>query len=477
MYSSATYDAVVVGSGPNGLAAAITLQQRGLQVLLLEAKGTPGGGMRTAELTLPGFHHDVCSAIHPMGAASPFLRSLPLQDFGLEYMYPEVLAAHPFDDGRAGALYSSMETTAMELGPDGDAYRRLFGPLVKNWSKIDTHVLGPMLKVPENPVCLAAFGLKSLQSGKQIATRFHTREARGLWAGIVAHSMIPLESLTSSAIGFVLTIAGHRVGWPIPKGGSQSIADALVGYFRSLGGIVQTNTEVRTLAELPAAKAMLFDVSPKQLLDICGDRFSSFYRWQLKRHRFGMGVFKVDWALSDPVPFVSEVARKAGTVHLGGTFEEIAAGERLVWRGKLPRKPFVLFAQQSIFDHSRAPAGKHTGWAYCHVPNGSIHDMTAAITDQVERFAPGFRETILAEQTFNTAEMETYNPNYIGGDINGGIVNLSQLFNRPALRFSPYRTSAKGIYLCSAATPPGGGVHGMGGYYAAKQALRDVFNA
>ena len=476
MSSTEKYDVAVVGSGPNGLAAAITLQQQGLHVLLLEAKETIGGGMRTSELTLPGFHHDVCSAIHPMGAASPFLRTLPLQDFGLEYIHPEVLAAHPLDDGTAGTLYQSLEATTAAMGIDGKAYRALFEPLVESWPQIETHILGPMLKIPTHPIRLAAFGLKSLQSGKQIASRFHTQEVRGLWAGIVAHSMIPLDDLTSSAIGFVLTLAGHRSGWPIPKGGSQRIAHAMAGYFQSLGGTLQTSTEIRKLADLPDTQAILFDVSPKQLLEICGDRLSSLYRWQLKRHRFGMGVFKVDWALSEPVPFVSEAARKAGTVHLGGTFEEIAAGERQVWRGEHPAKPFVLFAQQSLFDHSRAPEGKHTGWAYCHVPNGSTRDMTRAITDQVERFAPGFRDTILAEHTFNTAEMETYNPNYIGGDINGGIVNLRQLFNRPALRPSPYRTSAKGIYLCSAATPPGGGVHGMNGYYAAKQALKDVFN-
>ena len=469
------FDAVVVGSGPNGLAAAITLQQEGLQVLLLEAKATIGGGMRTAELTLPGFHHDVCSAIHPMAAASPFLRSLPLHEYGLEYLHPEVLAAHPFDDGTAAALYRSLGRTANGLGADNNAYRRLFEPLVKDWPLIDTHILGPMLKIPRHPLALAQFGLKSLKSGKQIAGRFQTKEARGLWSGIVAHSMIPLESLTSSAIGFVLTIAGHRSGWPIPKGGSQRIADAMVNYFRSLGGTVQTNTTVTTLTDLPESKVVLFDTSANQLLQICGEKLSSFYRWQLRRHRYGMGVFKVDWALGEPVPFKSEQARKAGTVHLGGTFEEVAHGERQVWHGKHPKKPFVLFAQQRIVDDSRAPVGKHTGWAYCHVPNGSANDMTEAITNQIERFAPGFRDTILATHTFNTAEMEIYNANYIGGDINGGIINLAQLFNRPALRFSPYRTSAKGVYICSASTPPGGGVHGMGGYNAAMQALKDIF--
>jgi len=469
------FDAVVVGSGPNGLAAAITLQREGLQVLLLEAKATIGGGMRTAELTLPGFYHDVCSAVHPMGAASPFLRSLPLHEFGLEYLHPEVLAAHPFDDGTAAALYHSLDQTADGLGADGSAYRRLFEPLVKNWPLIDTHILGPMLKIPQHPFALAQFGLKSLQSGKQIAARFRTEDARGLWSGIVAHSMIPLEALTSSAIAFVLTIVGHRSGWPIPKGGSQRIANAMAAYFQSLGGTIQTNTTVTALSDLPESKAILFDTSPRQLLRICGDKLSSLYRWQLKRHRYGMGVFKLDWALSEPAPFKSDAARKAGTVHLGGTFEEVAHGEQEVWKGRHPNKPFVLFAQQSVSDSSRAPAGQHTGWAYCHVPNGSSVDRTEAITNQMERFAPGFRDTILATHTFNAAAMEAYNPNYIGGDINGGVVNVAQLFNRPALRPSPYRTSAKGIYICSASTPPGGGVHGMGGYYAAQQALKDVF--
>jgi len=470
-----SYDAIVIGSGPNGLAAAITLQQAGVQVLLLEAKPTIGGGMRTTELTFPGFHHDVCSAVHPMGGASPFLRSLPLHNFGLEYIYPEVLAAHPFDDGTAAALYPSLDETATGLGADAAAYRHLFGPLVEEWPKIDAHILGPMLKIPKNPLALTAFGLKALQSGKQIAARFRTREAKGLWAGIVAHSMIPLDAFTSSAIAFVLTIAGHRGSWPIPKGGSQSIAEAMAGYFQSLGGTIQTDMEVKTLADLPDAKAVLFDTSPKQLLQICGDALSALYRWQLKRHRYGMGVFKVDWALREPVPFQAEAARKAGTVHLGGTFDEIAQGERQVWKGGHPEKPFVLFAQQSVFDASRAPAGQHTGWAYCHVPNGSARDMTDAITSQVERFAPGFRDTIRATHIFDTARMEGYNANYIGGDINGGVVNIAQLFNRPALRFSPYRTSAKGIYICSASTPPGGGVHGMCGHYAAKQALKDIF--
>lgn len=473
--ANSAYDAVVVGSGPNGLAAAIALQQEGLSVLLLEARYTIGGGSRTAALTLPGFLHDVCSAIHPMGNASPFFNSLPLEQHGLEYIHPEVLAAHPFDNGKAAVLLKSVEETAADLGADREAYLQLFKPLIKTWPSIAGQVLGPLTAIPKHPFAMAGFGMKALQSGKQIASRYKTAEARGLWAGIVAHSMLPLSALTSAAIAVVLSTAGHISGWPIPKGGSQRIVDALASYFVSLGGEIQTNHKVTTLGELPASKAVLFDTSPSQLLQICGTRLSPLYRWQLRNFKYGMGVFKIDWALSEPIPFRAAACSKAGTVHLGNTFEEIAASEQQVWSGKHPDKPYTLVAQQSLFDGSRAPEGKHTGWAYCHVPNGSQKDMTTAIETQLERFAPGFRDTILARHTFNTADLQQYNPNYIGGDINGGVVNISQLFNRPVLRFSPYRTSAKGIYICSASTPPGGGVHGMGGYYAAKQALKDIF--
>ena len=469
------YDAVVVGAGPNGLAAAITLQREGLSVLLLEAQATIGGGMRTQELTLPGFRHDVCSAIHPLGYTSPFFRTLPLEQFGLEYIHPEALAAHPFDDGSAAVLWPSMEETASGLGADRQAYLDLFAPLIQNWPDIGRYILAPLLKLPRQPRALAAFGIKALQSGKRIASAFRTKETRGLWAGLVAHSMIPLSALTSSAIGFLLTIAGHSGGWPLAKGGSQRIADALGAYFIALGGTIQTNTIVSSLGELPPAKALLFDTSPRQLLEICGDRLSALYKWQIRRHRYGMGVFKVDWALREPIPFRAAEAKRAGTIHLGNTFEEIARAEQEVWNGHHPEKPFVLLAQQSVFDDSRAPGGQHTGWAYCHVPNGSAKDMAHAIETQVERFAPGFKDTILATHTFNAVQMQGYNANYIGGDINGGVMNIAQLFNRPALRLSPYRTSAKGVYICSAATPPGGGVHGMGGYHAARQALKDLF--
>jgi phytoene dehydrogenase-like protein len=472
--SESTYDAVVVGSGPNGLAAAIALQQAGLSVLLLEGKEQLGGGLRTAELTLPGFRHDVCSAIHPLAAGSPFFQTLPLHRYGLEYLTPGVAAAHPFDDGTAAAVQTSLPDTARGLGADADAYQQLMAPLVARWPQLAPDVLAP-LQVPSHPLDLVQFGLHALQPATWLARRFRTPAARGLLAGMAAHAIQPLENLTTSAIGLVLLTAAHRQGWPLPRGGSQRIADALVAHFRTLGGQVETGVFISSLSQLPPARAVLFDVTPAQLLRIAGHSLSAVYQWQLRRYRYGMGVFKVDWALAEPIPFTAPECRLAGTVHLGGTLEEIAASERTASRGQHPPHPFVLLAQQSLFDDTRAPAGQHTGWAYCHVPNGSRIDMTDAIERQVERFAPGFRERILARHTFAPAQMEAYNPNYVGGDINGGRLDLSQLFTRPALRASPYRTSQAGLYLCSSATPPGGGVHGMCGYYAARRALRDVF--
>lgn len=472
--SKKDYDAVIVGSGPNGLAAAITLQYAGLSVLLIEAKDTIGGGLRTKELTLPGFKHDVCSAIHPMAAGSPFFRQLPLHKFGLEYIYPNIAAAHPFDDGTAAALTRSFEQTAQSLGKDEKQYIRLIKPLLEDWPGLAPDVLGP-LQFPKHPIALAKFGLNALTSASFLSKRFVTKEAKGLWAGMAAHSIQPLTNIASSAIALVLLVTGHLTGWPIPRGGSQAIADALAAYFISLGGKIQTNFEVQYLDQLPAADAVLFDLTPKQLLKIAGHRFSSIYKWQLNRYRYGMGVFKIDWAVDGPIPFTAAECRQAGTIHLGNTFAEIEASELQTSKGKIAEKPFVLLAQQSLFDASRAPEAKHTAWAYCHVPNGSEVDMTVAIEKQVERFAPGFRERILAKHTMNTAQMQSYNPNYIGGDINGGVIDITQLYTRPAIQLSPYRTSAKGIYICSSSTPPGGGVHGMCGYYAAKRALKDVF--
>lgn len=469
------FDAVVVGSGPNGLAAAIALQEQGLSVLIIEGKDEIGGGLRSAELTLPGFVHDVCSAIHPLAIGSPFFNTLPLQDHGLSYVFPDLAAAHPFDDGTAAVLGSSIEETARLLGTDEQAYLKLLKPLVKDWPNIAADVLGP-LHFPKHPIAMAKFGLNALTSATFLAKRFKTTAARGLWAGMAAHSIQPLSNLTTSAIGLVLMAAAHLKGWPIPVGGSKEIANALASYFISLGGKIETGRFIKSLDELPSSKAVLFDVTPKQLLQIAGHKFSSLYKWQLERYRYGMGVFKVDWALDEAIPFTAKEAQRAGTVHIGNTLEEITLSEQLSWQGKHSDKPFVLLAQQSLFDASRAPEGKHTAWAYCHVPNGSVTDMTEIIEKQVERFAPGFRERILAKHTMNTAQVEAYNPNYIGGDINGGVIDLGQIFTRPALRSSPYRTSAKGLYLCSSSTPPGGGVHGMCGYHAAKRALKDVFS-
>lgn len=472
--SKTEYDAVVIGSGPNGLAAAITLQQRGLSVLIIEGKEVIGGGLRSAELTLPGFVHDICSAIHPLAIGSPFFQTLPLEQHNLEYIIPEIAAAHPFDDGGAAAVYHSVHKTAQFFGPDEQAYLDLMGPLVDEWPGIAADVLGP-LRFPNKPISMAKFGLKALTSATFLAKRFKTKEAKGLWAGMAAHSIQPLSNLSTSAIGLVLLLSAHRKGWPIPKGGSAAIANALASYFVHLGGKIETGNFVASMAALPSSKAVFFDVTPRQLLKIAGHRFSSIYKWQLERYRYGMGVFKVDWALDGQINFKAEPARNAGTVHIGNTLEEIVSAEQLAANGGHPEKPYMLLAQQSLFDPTRAPKGKHTAWAYCHVPNGSTKDMTSIMEKQIERFAPGFRDQILAKHSMNTVEMEAYNPNYIGGDINGGIIDIGQIFTRPALRSSPYRTSAKGLYLCSSSTPPGGGVHGMCGYHAAKTALKDIF--
>lgn len=468
------YDAIVVGSGPNGLAAAIALQQQGLSVLIIEGKDTIGGGMRTTELTLPGYWSDICSAVHPMAAGSPFFQTLPLEQFGLEYINPPVLAAHPLDNGTASVLKQSLTETAELLGADKEAYTDLLGPIAEIWPGIARDVLGP-LHLPKRPFDMARFGFKALQSATAIAKKFKTTEAKALFAGMAAHSMLPLDAATTAAVGLVLTVNGHLKGWPVVKGGSQNLANALAGYFVSLGGKIQTGWFVKSLKELPSAKAVLFDTSPKQLLEIASDVLPQSYQRQLNKFRYGMGVFKVDWALDGPVPFTAPECREAGTVHIGGTIEEIARSEQETADRKLTGKPFVLLTQQSLFDISRVPEGKQTVWAYCHVPNGFMADRTDAIENQIERFAPGFKDRIIARHTFNAVQMQAYNPNYIGGDINGGVLDLKQLFTRPTMRVSPYTTPNNGIYLCSASTPPGGGVHGMCGYYAAKRVLKDHF--
>lgn len=468
------FDAVIVGAGPNGLAAAITLQRAGLEVLLVEGKDRVGGGLRSEEFTAPGFIHDVCSAIHPLGIASPFFTKLPLRQHGLEFLYPTFAAAHPFDNGKAALVDSSLHNTARLFGRDEKSYLRIVGPVVKDLRTLIPEILGP-LRYPRRPIKLARFGIRALQPAALLARHFKTEATAGLWAGMAAHSMLPLNFLATSAIGLVLLGCAHNKGWPMAKGGSESIARALLSYFLSIGGKVQTNTYIDTLSKLPSSHAVLFDVTPKQLLSIAGHEFSHIYKSQLQRFRYGTGVFKIDWALEGAIPFQNPECRMAGTVHLGGTFREIALSERMAWDGRECEKPFVLLAQQSLADPSRAPEGKHTAWAYCHVPNGSTVDYTDRIEQQVERFAPGFRKRIIARHVMTAAQMEDYNPNYIGGDINGGAQLITQLFTRPALRLSPYRTSTKGLYICSSSTPPGGGVHGMCGYYAAKQALDDVF--
>jgi len=477
MNSSVEYDVVVVGSGPNGLSAAIALQRAGLKILLVEAASTTGGNMRSAELTLPGFIHDIGSAIHPMAAGSPFFAGLPLNDFGLEYIFPEYAAAHPFDDGTAAIFESSLHNTARELGIDRDAYIKLFSRLVMEWPKIDTTVLGPF-RIPHHPLAVANFGIKALMPADILARHYFKGEkAKGLFAGMAAHGLLPFSKNASSAAALVLMILGHRKGWPLIRGGSQQLANALTAYFISIGGQVQTGFRVEKIMDLPGARAVVLDISPKQALQIAGHSFSSSYRNQLMKYRYGMGVYKVDWALDAPIPFTTATCMRAGTVHIGNTYEEIALNEQLTADGKHPEKPFVLLAQQSQFDPTRAPEGKHTAWAYCHVPNGSVQNMRTAIENQVERFAPGFRERILATHTMDTKELEAYNQNNVGGTINGGVQDIRQLFTRPALRLSPYRTSAKGIYLCSASTPPGGGVHGMCGLQAAKRVLKDIFKS
>jgi phytoene dehydrogenase-like protein len=467
-------DAVVVGAGPNGLAAAIELAHAGLSVRVIEAADTVGGGARSAELTLPGFVHDVCSAIHPLGIASPFFRTLPLADHGLEWIEPPVALAHPFDDGTAALLERSQEAAMPTLGDDDERWRRLFMPLVRDSASLLDEILAP-LHVPAHPLTLARFGLRGLLPGTTVARRsFRGARARGLFAGLAAHSMLPLERPPSAAFGLMLGLLGHAAGWPFPRGGSQGLADALASYLRSLGGEIETGRRVESLAELGETRPVLLDVTPRGLLELAGDRLPDRYRRRLERYRYGPGVFKLDWALDGPIPWRAEECSRAATVHLGATLEEIAASEAAPAQNRIAERPYVLLAQQSLFDPTRAPDGRHTAWAYCHVPNGSGVDMTERIESQVERFAPGFRERILARSALGPAELERSNPNYVGGDINGGLADLRQLFTRPVARWSPYSTPLPGVFLCSASTPPGGGVHGMCGYHAARAALRNL---
>lgn len=463
-------DAVVVGSGPNGLAAAVTLARAGLSVTVHEQASSIGGGTRTEELTLPGFLHDVCSAVHPLAAASPFFATLPLHEHGLHWIYPEVQLAHPLPDDTAALLFRDLRETAAGLGADGAAYRRLMARLVRNWPALAPDLLAP-LHLPRHPLQLALFAMKALLPSALLSrTHFTTPAARALFAGLAAHSFLPLSRPLSAAFGLILGALGHSAGWPLARGGSGAIARALASYLQFLGGRITVRSEIRNMAQIPATVAML-DVTPLQLMSLVGDSLPPGYRRMLKRYRYGPGVFKVDWALAGPIPWKVPACRLAATVHVGGTAEEIAQGEAEVWQGIEPARPFVLLVQPTLFDPTRAPGGAQVGWAYCHVPNGSTADMTERIEAQVERFAPGFRRLILARHTRNCAGYERYNPNFVGGDINGGVQDIRQFLVRPTL-FSPYRTPLRGVYLCSSGTPPGGGVHGMCGYHAATAALK-----
>lgn len=466
------YDAVVVGSGPNGLAAGITIAQTGRSVLIVEGREMIGGGTRTEELTLPGFLHDVCSAVHPMALISPFFRTLPLAEHGLEWIQPPISVAHPLDDGTAVVLERSLEASVSNLGEDGERYRKIMAPILDAWAELEPLMLGYSV-IPRRPFPAARFGLQALRSASSFArSKFRGERARAVFAGCAAHSILPLEKLPSAAFGLVFAATAHRVGWPIARGGARKIADALVSYFRSLGGEIVTGKMVESLDELPKAEMVLCDVTPRQLVGMAGARLPSGFRAKLERFRYGPGVCKMDWALDGAIPWSAQECLRAATVHVGGTLEEIEASERAPWNGEVCERPFVLVSQPTLFDETRAPAGKHVAWAYCHVPNGSDADASEQIEAQIERFAPGFRKRILKKSVLLTAQLEARNPNLIGGDVTGGCLDLRQFYFRPTAR--RYRTPAKGLYLCSASTFPGGGVHGICGHLAARAALRDV---
>lgn len=467
-----SYDVVVVGAGPNGLAAAIEVARAGLSVLVLEAAPTAGGGARTAALTLPGFRHDVCSAVHPLAAISSFFRSLDLPSRGVELIQPPVAVAHPLDGGTAAALWPDLDRTVRGLGSDGGAWRALLAPFLRDPPAFFDDVLRP-IRIPKQPFTMARFGWFALQSAAQLArSAFEQAPARALFAGCAAHSFLPLDAAASASFGMVLALAAHAVGWPIPRGGSGVLVDAMLARLGELGGVVRVSTPVTDLRALPTHRAVVLDLMPRAVADLAGDQLPSRYARALRDYRYGPGVFKIDWALDAPIPWTAASCREAGTVHLGGALEEIEASELATARGRLTDRPYVLLSQPSLFDDSRAPPGKHTAWAYCHVPSGSTADRTAVIERQVERFAPGFRERILARSTRDSHELERDNANYVGGDIGGGANDLWQVLARPTLRWDPYSTPNPKLFLASAATPPGGGVHGMCGFWAARSVLR-----
>ena len=470
-----TYDAVVVGAGPNGLAAAVELARNGVSVLVVEANGTVGGGARTEELTLPGFRHDVGSAVHPLGIGSPFFSSLPLTDHGLEWVHPPSPLAHPLAGGRVVFLHKDIDETAKQLGADGGAYRGLLEPFVRRWPTFADHVLTTPFRIPTAPVLMARFGRRALRSTTSLAKSFSTKEARALLAGNAAHSAAPLELVPSAAIGLVLMVAGHAVGWPVPRGGAGALTRALASLFRSLGGVIETDHAVESLDQLPPSRAVLLAVTSKQIARVAAGRLPESERKRYASWHYGPGVFKVDWALDGPIPWEAEGCGLASTVHLGGELDEIARSERLIWEGRVSERPFVLLAQPSLTDATRAPAGKHTAWAYCHVPNGWRGDATEAIEAQVERFAPGFRSLVLGRRTHTPRELEAWDRNLVGGDVNGGAITFSNTLGPVRWTTRPWRTGVKNLYVCSASTPPGGGVHGMCGYHAARSALVHTF--
>jgi phytoene dehydrogenase-like protein len=461
--------ACVIGAGPNGLAAAIVLAQAGVQVEVLEAESTPGGGVRTLELTLPGFRHDFGSAIYPLGAGSPFFSSLSLNDYGLEWIHSPAALAHPLDDGTAVMLERDLDETTNSLGVDGAAWDKLMRPFVEHWSEFAAEILRPVSFMPRHPLLMARFGLVGLRSAEAVARRFRSERTRALFAGLAAHSFLSLDEPLSAAFAISMAVPAHAVGWPIPRGGAQAITDALCGVLSSLGGKVRASSRVQSLSALGDYDLILCDLTPRQLIALGKEKLSNSYKRQLERFRYGPGAFKVDYALNAPIPWKAADCLRAASVHLGGSFEEIAASEKAVRSGQLAERPFVLLAQPSLFDSSRAPAGKHTAWAYCHVPNGSKVNMLEKLENQIERFAPGFRECILARRVFSPADLESMDANLVGGDVGGGVMDIRQFLFRPTWRH--YATSARNIYICSASTPPGGGVHGMCGYNAARMAL------
>lgn len=465
-------DAVVVGSGPNGLAAAALLASSGRSVHVIEAHDELGGGTRSAELTLPGFLHDVCSAVHPLGELSPYLRTLGLEQHGLSWAHPTYSVAHPLDDGPAVLLRRSVQDTAEGLGRDARAWQKLMDPFVRLGAPFLEDLLGP-LRIPKRPFSMARFGMYGLLPATRLAhLLFREPRARAVFAGCAAHAILPLEMWMTGAVGLLFSLTSHLCDWPMAVGGSAAIHRALTSYVRAHGGTFETGRRIESLAELPQARVVLFDLAPKQLCSIAGDALPSGYVERLQRYDYGPAVFKLDWALSAPIPWKDPQCAGASTVHVGGTVDEIAASERAAYSGEHAERPFVLVTQQSHFDASRAPPGRHTGYAYCHVPFGSNVDMTSRIEAQIERYAPGFRDVILARKAHSPADLERYNPSFVGGVIAGGAAHIRQLFTRPVARLDPYSTPNPRLFLCSAATPPGGGVHGMCGYFAAKSALK-----